>query len=145
MTMRAAIMAISHVLPEERMTSARIEELLAEPMSRLGYPKGIITGLTGIKQRRLWPRDTMPSDAATMAARKLQKDWREKYNYTPLLIESFVQNNKFEGTCYKAANWICAGTTKGRGKLDRNHLNAIPKKSIRLYPLCKNFKEQLCC
>lgn len=86
----------------------------------------------------------LASKILSLSARRLQEDWIKIYNYAPVLIESFIQIDKFEGTCYKAANWVCAGITKGRGKLDRNNLCAIPKKSIWIYPLCKDFKEQLC-
>ncbi len=85
----------------------------------------------------------LASKILSMAARQLPEDWMKTYNCSPVLIESFVQNDKFAGTCYKAANWIRVGTTKGRGKLDRKNLYAIPKKDIWIYPLCKNFKKQL--
>jgi hypothetical protein len=77
------------------------------------------------------------------AARRLTDDWLKTYNYAPVLIESFVQTDKFAGTCYKAANWQKIGVTKGRGKRDRHNLYAVPKKNIWVYPLCKNFKERL--
>ncbi|MEA3386790.1 MAG: DUF4338 domain-containing protein [Thermodesulfobacteriota bacterium] len=42
------------------------------------------------------------------------------------------------GTCYKAANWICLGKTKGRGKLEKQHKTPLPKKTIWIYPLTRN-------
>lgn len=85
----------------------------------------------------------LASKILAAAARRLPDDWLKTYNYSPVLIESFVQTDKFAGTCYKAANWQKVGVTKGRGKRDRHNLYAVPKKDIWVYPLCKNFKERL--
>jgi hypothetical protein len=85
----------------------------------------------------------LASKILAAAARRLTDDWMKTYNYAPVLIESFVQTDKFAGTCYKAANWQKIGVTKGRGKHDRHNLYAVPKKDIWVYPLCKNFKERL--
>jgi hypothetical protein len=75
-------------------------------------------------------------------AKRLPADWRSKYNLQPVLLETFVESGKFKGTCYKAANWIFVGQTKGRGKLG-DHKTSIPKKDIWLYPLGRNFKQVL--
>jgi len=85
----------------------------------------------------------LASKILSITTRQLSQDWMKIYNYSPLLLETFVQSDKFAWTCYKAANWLRIGITKGRGKLDRNRLYAIPKKDIWVYPLRKNFKEQL--
>lgn len=71
-------------------------------------------------------------------AKQLPKDWQAKYNYCPVLFETFVQKDRFHGTSYKAANWVYVGVTQGRGKTDRIHKNDKPIKSIWLYPLKKN-------
>jgi hypothetical protein len=75
-------------------------------------------------------------------AKRLPADWNTKYNLQPVLLETFVESGKFKGTCYKAANWIFVGQTKGRGKLG-DHKAKIPKKDIFLYPLDRNFKNIL--
>jgi len=64
--------------------------------------------------------------------------WQSHYGYTPVLLETFVEKERFEGTCYKAANWIHVGDTKGRGKMDRFNQKRKPVKAIFLYPLTKN-------
>ncbi len=79
-----------------------------------------------------------------MAARRLPADWEERYAYKPVLLETFVEINRFAGTSYKAANWICVGNTKGRGKLDVKNEWAKPVKSIWLLPLTKHFRRALC-
>ena len=75
-----------------------------------------------------------------MAARQLPEDWHNRYAYRPVLLETFVDTQRFTGACYKAANWIHVGHTQGRGKLDRNHQANLPTKSIWLYPLRKDFR-----
>jgi Domain of unknown function (DUF4338) len=69
------------------------------------------------------------------AARQLLADWRERYGYAPVLLETFAGTNRFTGASYRAAGWIWAGYTKGRGKLDRDHQHAVPVKDVYLYPL----------
>jgi hypothetical protein len=49
--------------------------------------------------------------------RRLPDDWESRYKIRPVLLETFVDSERFAGTCYKAANWIYVGKTKGRGKL----------------------------
>lgn len=79
-----------------------------------------------------------------LAARQLPVDWQTRYNYQPVLMETFVQKNKFKGTCYRAANWIVLGQTKGRGKRDRFNEYSLPVKDVFVYPLNKSFKNILC-
>jgi hypothetical protein len=76
-------------------------------------------------------------------ARRLPTDWQQRYGYRPVLLETFVQSDRFRGTCYKAANWIHVGQTTGRGKLDVTHQHALPVKDIWLYPLVHSFRQQL--
>lgn len=76
-------------------------------------------------------------------ARQLPNDWQQRYGYRPVLLETFVQSDRFRGTCYKAANWIHVGQTQGRGKLDVTHQHAIPVKDVWLYPLDRSFRQQL--
>jgi hypothetical protein len=86
----------------------------------------------------------LASKTLSMACKQLPKDWLQIYNYQPVLLETFVLIDRFEGTCYKAANWKYVGITKGRGKLDRLNIACLPRKKVWLYPLRKNFKELLC-
>lgn len=76
-------------------------------------------------------------------ARRIQADWQSRYGYRPVLLETFVDAERFRGTCYEASNWEHLGETQGRGKLDRKHLFAIPVKKIYVRPLEKTFREQL--
>lgn len=84
------------------------------------------------------------SKILSMAAGRVAADWQDRYHYRPQLLETFVEKQRFAGTCYKAANWVCVGDTKGRGKLDVKNEYKLPVKSVWLYPLCRNFREELC-
>jgi hypothetical protein len=76
--------------------------------------------------------------------RRVNKDWQEKYNHPIYLVETFVEKDRFLGTCYKASNWINVGQTQGRGKLDVKMKCKLPIKDIWLYPLEVPFREKLC-
>ena len=82
----------------------------------------------------------LASKILSLTARQLPNDWKKKYNIRPVLMESFVQKNRFSGTCYKAANWIKVGQTKGRGKLGPPGKISVPIKDIWVYPLDKKFR-----
>lgn len=77
------------------------------------------------------------------AAKRLGNDWTERYGFQPVLLETFVERDRFRGTCYRAANWLRVGDTKGRGKLDRHHRGLSNVKHIYVYPLRKNFRQIL--
>lgn len=85
----------------------------------------------------------LASKILSLCAKQLPRDWMNRYNYQPVLIETFVEKNRFKGTCYRAANWILVGQTQGRGKKDRYKLYQLPVKDIWLYPLKSNFREEL--
>ncbi len=78
-----------------------------------------------------------------LAARQLADDWETRYHYRPILLETFVEKDRFTGGCYKAANWIHVGETKGRGKLGPCGKQSVPIKDIWLYSLTRNFKSIL--
>lgn len=86
----------------------------------------------------------LASRLLSLVAKALPDDWQDRYNYRPVLLETFVEIQRFQGTCYKAANWIYVGKTKGRGKLERYHKANLPVKSVWVYPLIKNFSQILC-
>lgn len=75
--------------------------------------------------------------------RRLKEDWQAYYNREIVLLETFVEQARFKGTCYKAANWRYIGETKGRGRNDRYSQNKVPIKDIYIYPLDRRYKEIL--
>lgn len=76
--------------------------------------------------------------------RRLASDWQRRYGYRPILVETFVERERFAGTCYRAANWILLGETQGRGKLDRHWRKERSVKRVWVYPLRKDFRSVLC-
>lgn len=76
--------------------------------------------------------------------RRIRKDWIDKYAHPIHLVETFVQSDRFTGTCYKATNWIFLGQTKGRSRQDSNRTLCVPVKDIYVYPVIRNFREALC-
>jgi hypothetical protein len=76
--------------------------------------------------------------------RRISEDWQHKYGHPLHLIETFVERDRFRGTCYRAANWKLVGQTTGRSRQDRYSTMNVPVKDIYLYPLTPRFRELLC-
>ena len=86
----------------------------------------------------------LASKVLALASARLREDFARAYGVEPVLLETFVEVGRFAGTCYRAANWVEVGVTKGRGKLDRHKRAALPVKAVYLYPLCRDFRQVLC-
>lgn len=85
----------------------------------------------------------LASHILSKVAHRIKSDWIEKYNHPIVMLETFVEIDRFKGTCYKAANWIYAGRTKGRSRNDRYSKLHVPIKDIYLLPLMDNYREIL--
>jgi hypothetical protein len=86
----------------------------------------------------------LASFVLSLAAKKVPVDWFDCYGCRPVLMETLVDGKKYNGTCYRAANWVHVGETTGRGRMDReNKRYGVAVKDIFLYPLSKNFRRQL--
>ena len=83
------------------------------------------------------------SHILALIRRRLPEDWAERYNTTPVLIETFVQTPRYTGAVYKASGWTRVGTTQGRGRYDRYSKRDQPKKDIWLRPLRRDWKRTL--
>jgi len=77
-------------------------------------------------------------------ARRVRADWQAKYGHPVHALETFVEIDRFKGTCYRAANWLRLGSTQGRTRNDRNHCLRAPVKDVYLYPLSPDFRRELC-
>lgn len=86
----------------------------------------------------------MASHILSRVCKRISSDWMAKYGHPVYLLETFVDCSRFRGTCYRAANWILVGQTKGRTRNDRNFTIKVSVKDIYVYPLIKDFKEKLC-
>jgi hypothetical protein len=86
----------------------------------------------------------LASTILARSARQLPHDWSKHYGYTPLLLETLVDVTRFNGTCYRAANWIALGQTTGRGRMDRHHKTLGTLKQIFVLPLHRRVQQRLC-
>ena len=77
-------------------------------------------------------------------AGRIARDWQAKYGHPVVLLETFVERERFRGTVYRAANWQPVGMTAGRTRQDRHTCLQVPVKDIYLYPLRRRFREPLC-
>jgi Domain of unknown function (DUF4338) len=76
-------------------------------------------------------------------ARRLSADWQALYAHPIYFIETFIDPQRFRGTCYRAANWKVLGQTTGRGKDDQAHKANRSIKQVLGYPLVKDFRQRL--
>jgi len=91
-----------------------------------------------------WVRvKNLASKVLAMAARRIPSDWLSRYCYEPVLLETFVERERFKGTSYKAANWELIGETKGRGRNGRKNEHTLSVKDIYMYPLRRDFRAVL--
>src|SRR5579864_8924590 len=77
-----------------------------------------------------------------MAAR-ISDDWQKLYGHPIYFLETFVDPERFRGTCYRAANWVFLGKTTGRGKQSNSYVPNRSIKEVLGYPLTKRFRELL--
>jgi hypothetical protein len=78
-----------------------------------------------------------------LSRRSVPLDWQRVYNHPVHLLETFVDTERFQGTCYKADNWQYCGKTTGRGKLSTSVTPTLSKKAVYVYPLRKDFRKRL--
>ena len=76
-------------------------------------------------------------------SRRIATDWQAKYGHRVVLLETFVEQPRFQGTVYRAANWQKVGATTGRTRQDRHTCIEVAVKDIYVYPLCRGFEEAL--
>ena len=77
----------------------------------------------------------LASHVLGVVARRIRADWQSKYGHGLDWLETFVEPERFAGSCYRAANWQWVGRTAGRSRQDRDHLQRVPVKDVYLYRL----------
>ena len=102
-----------------------------------------LIGLSRFLIRALVQCRNLASHVLGMALRQLPEDIERRYGYRPWLVETFVETDRFSGTCFRAANWKEIGQTRGRGRQDRENRCAETRKAIYLYPLEADFRARL--
>jgi hypothetical protein len=86
----------------------------------------------------------LASHVLSLCARQVPTDWKARYGVELFLFETFVDATKYRGTCYKAANWVRVGQSKGASKSGDSYHYHGQKKDVYVYPLRKDFRECLC-
>jgi hypothetical protein len=158
-----------HYLGHKPLPGAQIRYLIlsqAQPIALLGFgaaawqtaPRDRYIGWSHDQRKRNLPlivnnarflilpwiqSKNLASMLLARVAKVLQGHWRETYGYCPVLLETFVEKPRFQGTCYKAANWTYLGQTNGRGKLGPAGKQSVPIKDLWVYPLDRRFREAL--
>jgi hypothetical protein len=85
----------------------------------------------------------LASHLLSSALRRLPGDWVKKYHHPVVLAETFVEKQRFQGTCYRAANWLYLGDTTGRSRNHRSRQLAVPVKAVYVRPLRSDFRRFL--
>ena len=85
----------------------------------------------------------LASKILALNIKSIPGDWMRVYQHPLYLLETFVEQNRFKGTCYKAANWIKVGQTKGIAKSGHDHRVHGSIKDVLVYPLGKTFRKKL--
>ena len=85
----------------------------------------------------------LASHILSQISRRIRRDWQQKYGQPIWLLETFVDRQRFAGTCYRAANWMMLGQTCGLGKDAPNKTPNRPRKDVLAYPLTKDFRQRL--
>jgi len=101
-----------------------------------------IVGLSRFLIRPCVHCQNLASKVLGLAAQVMPKDFERRYNYRPLLIETFVESD-YSGTCLKAANWHKVGQTKGRGRQEKKNKPSLPVKDVYIYVLDGGFRSSI--
>ncbi|MBX9720206.1 MAG: IS4 family transposase, partial [Candidatus Obscuribacterales bacterium] len=86
----------------------------------------------------------LASQTLGLALRQLRSDWFSHYKVHPALVETFVDQSRWKGTCYRAANFIDLGLTQGRGRQDSRNEAKLSRKQILVYELTSDWRTELC-
>ncbi len=85
----------------------------------------------------------LASHVLGQVSRRIVRDWQQKYGSPLWLLETFVDRQRFAGTCYRAANWICLGQTQGRGRQGPAGRLSTSIKDVYALPLHRHFRRYL--
>jgi hypothetical protein len=79
----------------------------------------------------------LASHVLGQVAGRISTDWQHKYGHGLQWLETFVDTERYRGTCYRAANWRYVGQTTGRSRQDRDHRLSVVPKAVYLYRLAR--------
>jgi len=117
----------------------------------IGWDRGVREANLGLLTNNtrflILPWVTVPHLASHILAlltRRVCADWQNKYGHPVHALETFVDRDRFKGTCYRAANWMRLGSTQGRTRNDWDRSIVASIKDVYIYPLTKGFRQALC-
>ncbi|MCL2853953.1 MAG: IS701 family transposase [Defluviitaleaceae bacterium] len=84
----------------------------------------------------------LASNILSKSLRQLREDWERQYEITPYMVETFVDRERYLGTCYVAANWTYLGVTKGYGKKGDTFVYHGQVKDIYVYIMDRSFAKE---
>ena len=88
----------------------------------------------------------LASQILSLCQRRIQQDWLERFGFPLLVLETFVDPQRFHGTIYRASNWLLAGTTKGYSRIKGGYSERTSsRKLVFLQPLQRNARALLSC
>src|SRR4030042_920733 len=91
-----------------------------------------------------WHLPNLGSRILSLCQRRLNTDWQKAFGHPVVLLETFVDPQRFQGTVYKAANWLYVGDTKGFRRTRQGHTaTALPPKRVLLKPLKREGRRRL--
>ena len=123
--------------------SQRAEEIDSAKIltSPLAFQEKVVhTAVDGRAQIRV---EHLASHILGRMAARISDDWQRMYGHPIYFLETFVDPERFRGTCYRAANWVLLGKTTGRGKQSNSYVPNRSIKEVLGYPLTKRFRELL--
>jgi hypothetical protein len=85
----------------------------------------------------------LASHVLALVSRRIYQDWLSRYAHPVYVLETFVDQSRFTGTCYRAANWQAVGQTRGRSRNDRRTRLQVGVKSVFVYPLVADYQTRL--
>ena len=106
-----------------------------------------LSRLTNNQRFLIFPWVEVPHLASHLlgrVTRRLSRDWLGKYGHRIEAVETFVDRERFAGTCYRAAGWRHVGATAGRSRNDVDNTLRVPVKDVYLLALSPEFRRRLC-
>ena len=158
-----------HYLGYETMIGPRIKYLVFHenrPIAALSYNRAVLRlgvrdtflGWTPEQKHKLLPHvvnnnrflilpwvrvKNLASHLLACTLKLLVRDWPALYGTDPFLVETFVDRDKFRGTCYKAANWLYLGETRGFARVGKTYIHHGNKKRVFVYLINPAFPKQI--
>lgn len=123
-------------------SNARDDWLGWDEPTRVTYQDRVV-GLTRFLIRPQVRCENLASRVLSLCMKRLPSDYEERYGIQPWLVETFVDREQFAGTCFRAANWTCIGSTKGRGRSAVTSRPVTSRKDIYLYRLKKDWRRAM--